>query len=97
MKFRVQTSMYWLGLNKDIENHVMHCEPCQVLSRSHRRNQLFLRRYQEVLGKMLDVDLFLHDSLWYVIVADYNSKYLWMFQLAAISSKDGISALKFCF
>ena len=24
MKLRAQTSMYWLGLNKEIENHVMH-------------------------------------------------------------------------
>ena len=31
MKLRAQTSMYWLGLSKEIENYVMHCEPCQVL------------------------------------------------------------------
>ena len=45
----------------------------------------------------LDVDLFLHDSLWYIFVGDYNSKYPWIFQLAAISSKDVFSALTFCF
>ena len=37
MKLKVHTSMYWLGLNKEIENHVMHCEPCQVLSRSQQK------------------------------------------------------------
>ena len=28
MKLRAQQSMYWLGINKDIENHVMPCDPC---------------------------------------------------------------------
>ena len=45
----------------------------------------------------LGVDLFLHDSSWHVIVADYYSKYPWIFQVAAISSKDVISALEICF
>ena len=47
--------------------------------------------------KKLGAELFLHDSSWYVIVADYYSKYPWIFQLTAISSKDVISALKLCF
>ena len=35
--------------------------------------------------------------MWYIIDAEYYSKYPWKFKLAAISSKDVISALKFCF
>ena len=30
MKLRTQTSMHWLGFNREIENYVMHCEPCQT-------------------------------------------------------------------
>ena len=97
MKLRAQTSMYWLGLNKEIENHVMHCEPCQVLSKSHQKEQAIPMEIPSRPWQKLVVDLFLHDSSWYVIVADYYSKYPWIFQLAAISSKDVISALKFCF
>ena len=37
MKLRAQTSMYWLGLNKENENHVMHCEQHQVLNRSQQK------------------------------------------------------------
>ena len=50
MKLRAQKSMYWLSLNREIENHVMHCEPCQVYVGNNRRNQLFLWRYQVDLG-----------------------------------------------
>ena len=97
MKLRAQTSMHWLGLNKEIENHVMHCEPCQVLSKSQQKEPAIPMEIPSRPWQKLGVDLFLHDSSWYVIVADYYSKYPWIFQLTAISSKDVISALKFCF
>ena len=96
-KLGAQTSMYWLGLNKEIENHVIHCEPCKVLSRSQQKEPAIPLETPSRCWQKLGVDLFLHDSLWYIIVADYDSKYSWIFQLAAISSKDVISTLKFCF
>ena len=43
------------------------------------------------------VDLFLQDSKWYVIVADYYIKHPWIYQIPATASKDMISALKSCF
>ena len=89
--------MYWLGLNKEIENHVVHCEPCQVLSRSQQKEPAIPMEIPSRPWKKLGVDLLLYDSLWYIIVADNYSKYPWIFQLEAISSKDVISALKFCF
>ena len=97
IKLRAQTSMYWFGLNKEIENHVMHCELCQVLRRSQQMEPAIPMEIQSRPWQKLGVDLFLHDSLWYVTVAGYYSKYPWTFQLAAVSSKDVISALKFCF
>ena len=89
--------MHWLGLNKEIENHVMLCEPCQVLSRSQQKEPAIPMKIPSRPWQKLGVDLFPHDSLWYIIVADYNSKCPQIFQLAAISTKNMISALKFCF
>ena len=43
------------------------------------------------------MDLVFQDSHWYVIIADYYSKYPWVKKLEAISSKEVISAHKFCF
>ena len=31
---RAQISIYWIGMGKQIEDHVLHCEPCQIHSRS---------------------------------------------------------------
>ena len=97
MKLRAQTSMYWLGLNKEIENHVMHCELCWVLSRSQQKEPVIPMEIPSRPWQKPGVDLFFHDSSWCVIVADCYSKYPWILQLAAISSKGVISALKFCF
>ena len=43
------------------------------------------------------MDLFHHNKGWYVIVADYYSKYPWIQALPATASKDVTSALKSCF
>ena len=29
--------MCWIGLNKEIENHLMRCEPCQTISWSQQK------------------------------------------------------------
>ena len=42
------------------------------------------------------MDLFFQGSHWYVIITYYCTKYPWIKKLKAISSKDIISALKFC-
>ena len=75
----------------------MQGEPCQVWSKSQWKEPAIPMEIPSRPWQKLGVDLFLHDSSWYVIVADYYSKYPCIFQLADISSKDVISALKFCF
>ena len=39
----------------------------------------------------------MHKSNWYLIVADYYSKYPYVMKMSATSSKNVISALSFCF
>ena len=79
MKCMAQTSMYWVGLNKEIENHVMNCEPCQVLSRSQQKEPAIPMEVPSRPWQKLGIDLFLHNSLWYVVVADYYPNILGYF------------------
>ena len=79
VKLRAQTSIYWLGLNKEIENHIMCCEPCEVLSRSQQKEPVIPIEIPSRPWQKLGVDLFLHNNLWYIIFADYYSKYPWIF------------------
>ena len=97
MKLRAQQSMYWLGINKDIENHVMSCDPCQVNGRSQQKEPIIPFEVPNRPWQRIGIDLFHHNKGWYVILADYNSKYPWIQALPAIASEDVISALKSCF
>ena len=37
MKLRAKSAVYWMGLNKEIEEHVFKCEPCQIHGRSQQK------------------------------------------------------------
>ena len=45
----------------------------------------------------LGIGIFFQGSHWYVILADYYSKYPWIKKLEAISSQEVMCALQFCF
>ena len=47
--------------------------------------------------KVLGMDFFMHKSKWYLLVADYYSKFSYILQMASMTSKDVISAQRFCF
>ena len=93
MKLRAQQSMYWLGINKDIENHVMSCDPCKVNGRSQQKEPIIPFEVPNRPWQRVGIDLFHHHKGWYIIVADYYSKYPWIQALPATASKDVISAL----
>ena len=46
----------------------------------------------ETLGK----DLFLHTCKWYLVVAEYYSKCLWVQKFSATSTMDVVSSLSVC-
>ena len=97
MRLRAQRSTYWIGIGKQIEYHVLHCVPCQAHSRSQQKKPAIPVEVPSRPWQKLGVDLFFQGSHWYVIITDYYSKYPWIKKLEAISSKEVISALKFCF
>ena len=87
MKIRAQQSICWLGINKDIKNHVMSCDPCQVNGRNQQKDPIIPFEVPNRPSQRVGIDLFHHNKGWYVIVADYYSKYLWIQVLPATASK----------
>ena len=45
--------------------------------------------------KVLGMYFFMHKSKWYLLVADYNSKFHYVLQMSSVTSKDVISTLEF--
>ena len=93
MKLRAQSSMYWIGLNKEIENHVMRCEPCQTMSRSQQKEPAITMEIPNRPWQRLGVDIFFQGGKWYLLIADYYSKFLIIHSLPSLTSKDVISAV----
>ena len=74
MKLRAKSAVYWMGLNKEIEEHVFKCEPCQIHGRSQQKEQAIPIEIPNRPWQKLGMDLFFHNSKWYIIFADYYSK-----------------------
>ena len=70
MKLRAHTSIYWLCINKEIDNNVMHWELCQALGKSQQKESAIPVEIPSIPWQKLGIDLFLQESNWYVIVAD---------------------------
>ena len=92
-KLRAQTSVYWIGLNKEIEDHILRCEPCQVNSKSQSKEPVIPIEILNRPWQKLGADLFFQGGKWYLSICDYYSKFPVVHGLPAISSKDVISAL----
>ena len=97
MQLRAPTSMYLIAIGKQIEDYVLHCVPCQTHSRSQQKEPAIPVEVPCRPWQKLAMDLFFQGSHWYIIIADYYSKDPWIKKLEAISSKELISVLKFCF
>ena len=93
MKLRAQTSVYWIGLNKEIEDHILRCEPCQINSRSQSKEPVIHVEIPNRPWQKLGADLFFQGGKWYLLICDYYSKFPVVHGLPATSSKDVISAL----
>ena len=78
MRLRAQTSMYLIAIGKQIEDHVLHCVPCQTYSRSQQKVPAIPIEVPSRPWQKLGMDLFLQGDDLHVIIADYYSKYPWI-------------------
>ena len=73
MKLRDQTSVYWIGLNKEIENHIVRCGPCQINSKSQSKEPVIPIEIPNRPWQKLDAELFFQGGKWYLLICDYYS------------------------
>ena len=97
MKLRAQTSVYWIGLNKEIEDHILRCEPFQINSKSQSKEPVIPIEIPNRPWQKLGTDLFFQGGKWYLLICDHYSKFPVVHALPATSSKDVISALSSSF
>ena len=97
MRLRAKNAIYWPGINKEIEAKVKTCRACQVVSRSQQKEPAIPIEVPSRPWQKLGMDLFLDNGQWYLIIADYYSKFPVFKSLKHLTSKDVITALSSIF
>ena len=84
-----KSTIYWLGINNDIEKMINNCEPCQ----KHRASQPSESNYSiaddlpNIPWYTISADLLTVEGKHYLTIADYYTKYPFVESLTDLSSK----------
>jgi len=74
-KLRAKDSVYWMNVNKDIDEMVKKCVPCQENQSNQQHETLMPHEVPDRPWQVCGTDLFYFDGDEYLIVADYYSKF----------------------
>ena len=86
MKLRARSAVFWNGINKDIDQTPSHCTECQEAQPRQTREELEPTDIPPYAWHTVGTDLFFLDNADYLIVADYYSKYPFVYKLPSMDS-----------
>ena len=93
-KSRARQSLYWPGMNSEIDDFVSRCPQCLTHRNQQQKETLIQHNVPEVPWTKVASDLFTLFGHNYVIVADYTSKYIEIERLTDKSSPSVINKIK---
>ncbi|UYV78984.1 K02A2.6-like [Cordylochernes scorpioides] len=86
--------IYWPGMNKEIEELINNCSICQQTSRANLKEPLLPHQAPEYPWQKVGIDIFQIESLKYLLIVDYFSKYPEIYQLQDMTTDTIIRRLK---
>jgi hypothetical protein len=86
-KLRARETIFWPGINQDIQNMTAHCGVCQEYQNSQQKEPLTTHEVPTRPWEKLGSDLFELESANYILIADYFSRYPIVKKLASTTSK----------
>ena len=93
-QLRAKNSCYWPGVYKEIEQTVGSCEICQKHQKSQSTEPLILSEVPPRPWHTIGADLFMEGSSWYLLLADYYSKFPVVRKLRVQTSTEVIGIMK---
>ena len=96
-KLRAKGSVFWANINRDIEEMVKGCAPCQHNQNMNVKEPLMPHDVPQKPWHTLGSDLFFWNNSPYLLVSDYYSKFPLVRKLSNIRSHTTIAHLKSIF
>ena len=96
-KLRAKDTIYWPGINAQIESMVQVCQTCQEYQNCHQREPMISQEIPSRPWQKVASDLFFWNNTNYIVVVDYYSRWFEMAKLTNITSGTVITQLKSIF
>ena len=93
-KLRAKASVFWCGINRDIDDMVKLCAPCQTHQPANGKEPLIHHDVPKHAWHTLATDLFHWNGTEYMLIADYYSKFPIVRKLNNASSTTVINHLR---
>ncbi|UYV74913.1 K02A2.6-like [Cordylochernes scorpioides] len=87
-------SIYWPGMNKEIEELINNCSICQQTSRANPKKPMLPHQVPDYPWQKVGIDIFQLESSKYLLMVDYFSKYPEIYQLQDMTTDTIIRRLK---
>src|SRR5436190_4062297 len=93
-KTRARELVYWVGMNRDIEEVVSNCEICQKYQHSNCKEPLLSHSIPDKPWSKVVADILTYGGRDFLVVMDYFSKWIELFSLESKSSTHIIDKFK---
>ena len=95
-KLRLQQSIWWPGVSKEIESLVKHCGLCARTTTTHKE-PMIVSQLPDYPWQKVGSDLFEFKGHSYIVLVDYFSRFLEVIKLTATTTSEVISIMKAVF
>ena len=93
-KRRARDTVYWPGMNADLERHVMECSVCNALKSHLQQEPLLLHDVPDLPWNIVATDLFEWNNIHYIVIVDSYRGWYEISTLQDIRSETIIKKLK---
>ena len=93
-KRRAHDTVYWDTINKDIEEHIQKCSPCQAHKPQQQRESIQSFPVPQLPWEIVATDIFEWNNKQYSVLVDSYSGWFEIDKLSSLTSKTIIEKLK---
>ncbi|XP_028404008.1 uncharacterized protein K02A2.6-like [Dendronephthya gigantea] len=96
-KLRAKSCVYWPGIYKEIESMVASCCACKKFQNSQQKEPMIPSEVPPRPWHTVSADLFKVNNFWYIVIADYYSKFPFVKKLNSLTATTVVNVVRSIF